>query len=94
MNRRTVWLALAALCLIAFACFAFPMYVIRPFRAQGPAELALALIVRAWGPWLAPVCAFASLTVLVLSWKQRRVWSRIGSIVILLLTAASPRLAA
>jgi Protein of unknown function (DUF3179) len=88
MKQRTLWLTLAALCLIAFACFAFPMYVIRPFRAQGARELSLALIVRAWGPWLAPLSAIASLSLVILFWKQRtRVWGRLGAVVVFLLTA-------
>ncbi len=36
---------------VAFGCVAYPMYVIRPFRAQGSTELAVALVVRAWGYW-------------------------------------------
>ncbi len=40
---------LAVMTAVAFGCVAYPMYVIRPFRAQGSTELAVALVVRAWG---------------------------------------------
>jgi hypothetical protein len=58
-------MSLAALFLGAFLCFAYPMYVIRPFRAQGALELSIALSVRRWGPWLALACAAASVPVMM-----------------------------
>ena len=75
------WLALMTA--VAFGCVAYPMYVIRPFRAQGATELAIALVVRAWGPMLAIACAVASVALLV------RFWSRIhkAAVVLPLLTA-------
>jgi hypothetical protein len=69
-----MWLALAGLCLAAFLCFAFPMYVIRPFRAQGATELAIALVVRRWGPGLAIVCAALSLIAVVVWWRTIGRW--------------------
>jgi hypothetical protein len=44
------------LTLISLGCFAFPMYVIRPFRHQDPQELAVALAVKQFGPWLSLLC--------------------------------------
>ena len=74
---------LAVMTALAFVCVAYPMYVIRPFRAQGATELAIALFVRAWGPTLAIACAIASVALLV------RFWSRIhkAAIVLPVLTA-------
>ncbi len=68
--KRALWLTLAGLCLAALACFAFPMYVIQPFRAQGARELAMALAVRRWGPWLAIACSGIGLAVSVVLWKR------------------------
>ena len=72
MKRTSVWLWTIGLCALAFACFAYPMYVIRPFRAQGAGELQTALAIRAWGPWVAIACALASVTVLI---RSRRWWA-------------------
>lgn len=47
--------------LAGLALFVYPMYVIRPFRAQGTRELAVALAVKQAGPWLA--LGFAALAV-------------------------------
>ena len=49
-SRRLSWLLLLTFAVVAFLASAYPMYVIRPFRAQGSRELALALAVRDWGP--------------------------------------------
>ena len=70
MARRILWAALIGLCVIGFACFAFPLYVIRPFRAQGAAELAAALIVRSWGPGVAVLAAVVSVVILAVFWKR------------------------
>ena len=59
MNKPALprWLILVAAAATAFLCFAYPLYVIRPFRPQGAPELALALVVRRFGPTLAVLCA-------------------------------------
>jgi hypothetical protein len=58
--------------LVSLACFAVPMYVIRPFRHQGATELSVALFVKQIGPWLSMVCAVLALAVVVFSWPQLR----------------------
>ncbi|MDZ4799661.1 MAG: hypothetical protein SGI92_15990 [Bryobacteraceae bacterium] len=44
--------ALAACLAVALLAAGYPMYAIRPFRAQGADELAVALVVRNWAPTL------------------------------------------
>lgn len=60
------------LALISLACFTVPMYVIRPFRHQGIAELRLALFVQQIGPWLSISCAVLALVVVVFGWSWMR----------------------
>ena len=45
MNHRRLWLLLAACAGLALCGALYPLYVIRPFRAQGPRELEAALLV-------------------------------------------------
>jgi hypothetical protein len=88
-SRPALWLALAGLLVAAFLCFAYPMYVIRPFRAQGTTELAIALVVRRWGPRLAILCAAMSLGAVVGLWRQgSRIVARAGAVALALLTIA------
>jgi uncharacterized membrane protein YozB (DUF420 family) len=91
-RRVTRYLALItlSLTLVSFACFALPMYVIRPFRPQGATELRVALFVNQIGPSLSIVCSVLALFIVVAGWRQIR--GRIPrSIVVfcLLLAAAS-----
>lgn len=68
-NKFGLWIFASALCITALACFAVPMYFIRPFRAQTAQELSLALYVRQVGPILAILCGIASIFV---AWRLRR----------------------
>jgi hypothetical protein len=62
--------------LISVACFALPMYVIRPFRHQGARELALALFIKQIGPTLSAVCLLIVLSIVVLRWRRKPGWGR------------------
>lgn len=59
------------------------MYVIRPFRAQGADELALALAVRSWAPALATLAAAAALILAIALWRRR---SRVYAVLLSSLT--------
>jgi len=68
--------------LLCLAALIYPVYVIRPFRAQGPRELMAALIVTRFRLPFVAVCAFASVAALVLHWRRERRWlRRTGSLV-------------
>ena len=69
-SRRLSWFLLITFAVVAFLAFAYPMYVIRPFRAQGSRELALALAVRSWGPPIAMAAAAGALGAAVVLWKR------------------------
>ena len=71
-NSTIPWIVLVICVALAFAAFAYPMYVIRPFRAQGERELAAALAVRTWGPPLATAAALIATTLCALSWRVAR----------------------
>jgi hypothetical protein len=88
-NRIVGWSLLVAALALAFFAFGYPMYVIRPFRTQGPNELALALIVKRWSTVLGGCAVVAALACCVLLWRiAPRLRSRVlvvaaGSITIL-----------
>lgn len=64
-------------------CVAYPIYVIRPFRAQGATELAAALVVSRFRNAITVVSALASVAFAIWCWReQRRRWPRIGAIAI------------
>jgi type IV secretory pathway VirB2 component (pilin) len=80
VNRKLFRALLAVCAIVAFVAFAYPMYVIRPFRAQGSRELALALVVRSWGPIVASVAAVSAIFAGVQLWRGARWWARALSV--------------
>ena len=66
-------------CLIlALVCVAYPIYVIRPFRAQGARELAVALVVSRFRPVFSAVLALVAIWAAVGYWRENaRIWRRI-----------------
>jgi hypothetical protein len=66
--KKPVWIVLACL-LAGLFCAAYPMYVIRPFRAQGPDELAAALVVLRYRPWVTVACALLAVIAAALYWR-------------------------
>jgi hypothetical protein len=79
---------LAFVCaLVSLACFAVPMYVIRPFRHQGATELSVALFFKQIGPALSIVCAIVALAAVVLGWSKLRRWPSRAALIVALLIA-------
>ena len=71
MRRKPVFWLIATL-LIAIALLAYPFYVIRPFRYQGPQELALALLVLRIQPVAEIICAALAIVLLLAAWPKKR----------------------
>src|SRR5215813_4897664 len=67
-----------ALLVVSFAvslfCLAYPIYVIRPFRHQGAAELRVALEVMQFRPIAMGIAAALAAIAAVQCWRLRRVW--------------------
>ena len=75
---RTPLFGLALCASLSFAILVYPIFVIRPFRYQGSRELALALEITRWTPFLETIFVTLALALLVFSWRQTRVrWHRV-----------------
>ncbi len=69
MQKRNYLHAIAAILAISLFFLAYPLYVIRPFRHQGPRELALALQILRFRPGVEMVCAVSALLAGFLYWR-------------------------
>jgi hypothetical protein len=93
--RKLAYLWLLIACLAAsFAGFAYPMYVIRPFRHQGARELAAALAVIQVRPLVEGVAVLLALIGLAWYWsfrtqRSRRVWAIVGTAFVCLFAVLS-----
>jgi hypothetical protein len=61
---------------ISLLSLLYPVYVIRPFRGQGPRELMVALAVLRYRPAVMVACLVASLAACVWFWARERRWLR------------------
>lgn len=79
MRKPMPLVSVLAVCIVAaLFVLSYPMYVIRPFRAQGSGELASALAVRSWAPAIATLAAVIALIATVMLWPVlRRAVSRV-----------------
>jgi hypothetical protein len=67
---RWILVLLACLAVSSFLVV-YPIYVIRPFRAQGARELTLALAISRVGPLLTVISALAALVAAIAYWRTR-----------------------
>ena len=72
--RWVAGLTLLASLFLELACVVYPIYVIRPFRAQGARELAAALLVIRYRPLITVICAAAALWAGALCWRAQTQW--------------------
>lgn len=83
---------------VALAAIITPVWVMRPFRSQGPTELAVALTTLRAAPWVLAAAAALALWMVIRAWPlvppRWRGWSRrVGTILSLLLVLGAAALA-
>jgi hypothetical protein len=78
-KMRTRWILVLLACLaVSSVCVVYPIYVIRPFRAQGARELAAALVVMRYRPLITVISALIALGAGVGYWRaQAQKWRRV-----------------
>lgn len=88
-NVLAVLILLACLALSA-ACLVYPIYVIRPFRAQGARELSAALEVIRFRPVIILFTTLAAIALAAWSWRSLAGrWSRAGIVTLAVLVCLS-----
>jgi hypothetical protein len=81
-TRRKFILVLLACLAVSLVCVGYPIYVIRPFRAQGARELAAALVVMRFRPLITVISALVALGAGVGYWSvQAQKWRRVLAVV-------------
>jgi len=80
VQKRNYLLAILATLAISFSLLAYPFYVIRPFRHQGPRELAVALQIMRFRPGIEMVCSVSALLACFLYWRaEPKMLRKIGA---------------
>jgi len=71
LGKRNYLISIAAALAISLFFLAYPLYVIRPFRHQGPRELAVALQMLRLRPGVEMLCAVTALLAAILYWRAQ-----------------------
>ncbi len=73
LQQRRLWRRLLVLaCLsVSLFCVLYPIYVIRPFRAQGESELAVALLITRFRPAITIISAAIVLMAAIGYWRDQ-----------------------
>jgi len=80
-RRRRFSLLLAGCLVVSLFCLLYPVYVIRPFRAQGVRELADALLVLRFRPLVMVASVVFAMAAVIRYWAlQPRRWRRAGAV--------------
>src|SRR5436305_14367953 len=82
--RALTWAALVASLVVSLFCVSYPIYVIRPFRSQGPRELAAALLVMRIRPALTVACVMIAIAAALYLWRRARIATTLGLALVLL----------
>ena len=90
LSRKVSWVLLLLCAAVALVVLAYPLYVIRPFRAQGSTELQVALAVKAWAPFVAIAAAAIAIVLAASMWRSGvRMRSRVAASFTALLAVGS-----
>lgn len=80
-TRRTFLFVMGICAVVSAIAVVYPVYVIRPFRAQGARELAIALVVSRFRPVVTMIVAATALAALVGYWRaQPKRWRRVPAV--------------
>lgn len=71
LSERTRWMILFACLAVSLLCVVYPVYVIRPFRAQGQGELAVALLVMRYRLLTTLISALTAVGVVIAYWRAQ-----------------------
>jgi hypothetical protein len=88
-RRAFCWFLFTASALAAIGLFFVPAYIIRPFRHQTPAALAMAIALRQRAPWGTFVAALICLVLALVLWGVANRWRKIILAAAMLLVAFS-----
>ncbi len=84
-----MWVLLASL-IVSLILVAYPIYVIRPFRAQGARELEVALAISRFRPTATVVAALVAMWAAFAYWRAEtrmagRIWAVAGAVMVCVL---------
>jgi hypothetical protein len=89
-NRKTEWLALFAIALVAMAFVIVPVWIIQPFKPQTARGVEVSYTLRLWSPLVTLLSLASGLFLVASLWRgSRRWWKKAFLVVVLIPLLAS-----
>ena len=74
LNRRTAWITLLAIALIALAIVVLPVWIVQPFTPQSQRGLEASYEMRRWSPLVTLIALAVGLILVLWLWRGSRRW--------------------
>ena len=76
LSRRTAWIALLMIALIALAIVVLPAWIVQPFRPQSQRGLEVSFEMRRWSPLVTLITLASGLMLVLWLWRGSRWWRK------------------
>ena len=88
-GRKSAWLALLVITVVAFAIVAAPVWIIQPFRPQTARGVEVSYALRRWSPWITLLSLASALFLVAQLWRGSRWWKKAFLVIVLIPLLAS-----
>jgi thiol:disulfide interchange protein len=88
-GRKSAWLALLVITVIAFAVVAVPVWIIQPFSPQTARGVAVSYAMRRWSPWITILSLACAIFLVAQLWQGSRWWKRAFLVIVFIPLLAS-----
>jgi hypothetical protein len=83
LSRKTAWLFLLVIALIALAIVAVPVWIIMPFKPQTARGVEISYAMKRWSPVVTVIALAVGLVLAALIWSGSRWWKRALLVIVL-----------
>ncbi len=85
LGRKTAWVFLLVIALVALAIVIVPVWIIQPFKPQSARGLEVSYALRRWSPWVTPIALAFGLFLVLRLWRGSQRWWKKAFLVLVLI---------
>jgi thiol:disulfide interchange protein len=89
LGRKTAWLALVVITVVALAIVAAPVWLIQPFSPQTARGIALSYTLRRWSPLITALSLASAVFLVAQVWRGSRWWKKAFLVIVFIPLLAS-----
>ena len=89
LSRRTAWITLLVIALIALAIVVLPAWIVQPFKPQSQRGLEVSYEMRRWSPLVTLIALASGLMLVLWLWRGSRWWRKALLLMVLIPLLAS-----